>query len=117
MKTFPRRSVVSALTGAHPKIAVTRSSDGNYSVPTVSDEEHAARFDSAHDLARQFKDYCLRKQRDSPSWTQAQCYEHACCGLDAKAFAWDLLPDERAWIKQRLRTLLEAEGWAGLPSI
>jgi hypothetical protein len=116
-RDFPRRSILSSLSGAAPKLAVRRTADGTYT-NLVSDEEHLERYEIAEDLAQQMLRYVLRKEREDPPRTREYSLQRAKDGMEAKfkAGLWDIVPAEQVWIIRRVTELLEAPQIPTAPS-
>lgn len=104
---FPRRTRISALSGAAPKLAVAVAPDGSYT-NSVTDDEHRQAYEIAEDMVRQLHAYALRKERENPTWTRTYNIERVRRGLAQKVEAreWDFTSQEQDWIIARLTTLL-----------
>lgn len=105
---FPRRIIMSSLSGAMPKLSVRRDADSTYT-NLVSDEAHLAAYENAEHLAQSLKTYVLRKEVEHPEWGRADVLRRVKNSMAEKhrSGQWDVEPSEQAWIMQRLVQLLE----------
>ncbi len=104
---FPRRTSLTSLTGAAPKLAVRLMPDGTYS-NMATDDEHREAYENAEDLVQHLKTYVLRKENENPDWSREFNLERTKKGVETKMRSgeWDLEPPELAWVMKRLVELL-----------
>jgi hypothetical protein len=101
---FPVRKVSSALSGAHPKMALIEV-DGVYYRPGSTPAEIQADFERCEDLANQLMAYCRRKIADGTVPTAEAALERALDGLKNKPWC---TAEQNIWIVRRTAALL---GW------
>lgn len=106
-KDFPRRTLLGSLPGAAPKLSVRLTAEGTYT-NAVSDAEYLEAYERAEELARELKDYALRKERENPEWTREFNLARIKKAVAAKFRdkKWDVEPAEQEWVMKRLEQLL-----------
>lgn len=100
---FPARRKLSALGGAHPKLALVEV-HGVYYQPGSTPEELRADFEMCEDLAIQLTAYCRRKIADGTVHTPDAALERALGGLKNKPRC---TPEQNVWIVRRTAALLD----------
>lgn len=105
---FPRRTVLSSLSGAAPKLAVRRTADGMYTNEAPEDEYLEA-YNIAEDLAQQMKEYICRKEKEDPSRTREALLQRLreAMGSKCRSGEWEIALAEQDWVMQRVTELLE----------
>jgi hypothetical protein len=100
---FPSKDLpISALTGAHPKLAVTKVGEFYLGAKELNERERSERYFICEDLAQQLCAYRLRKALENPTWTDDELTSKIEISLRAKAAGWGLSSAEVAWIIQHI---------------
>jgi hypothetical protein len=103
---FPSTDLpIPALTGAHPKLAVTKVGEFYLGAKELRQTERSERYLICEDLAQQLSAYRLKKASENPTWTDDDLTSKIETSLRAKAAGWGLSSAEVAWIMRHLAKL------------
>lgn len=96
---FPRDHGAGAVAGVQSKLLVRKV--GETYISGLTEEELYVRYDVCFDLVNQLVDYCHKKLKERPGWSQHELLEKVQRAVAARV-EWDFSPGELQWMMTKL---------------